>query len=101
MSNSGPHAQIARKIRSVETARTELVQQVAEVFRALQSGNEREIIQTLGGLVGISYFLGSQMGISLSAIDREVQTGLPRSLGQSTANQADFEAVQQYLDSQR
>ena len=32
MPNTDPHMQIARKIRSIETAKIELVQQVSEVF---------------------------------------------------------------------
>ncbi len=99
MPNTDPHMQIARKIRSIETAKIELVQQVSEVFRGIQSGNERDIAQSLGGLVAIAYFMGQQLGVDLPVIDREAQSGLPRSLGHEVMHSGEFHYVQRYLGS--
>ncbi|OFW78924.1 MAG: hypothetical protein A2201_07490 [Alicyclobacillus sp. RIFOXYA1_FULL_53_8] len=101
MSNMDPHMQIARKLRSIESAKIELVQQVAEVLRSLKSGNERELAQSLGELIGLAYFVGGQSGTSLDAIDRAVQQGLPRSLGYDTADAADFASVLRHIASKR
>ena len=101
MSNADPHMQIARKLRSVETARTELVQQLAEVFRGIQSGNQRDLSEALGGLVGLAYFLAVQMGISPEIVDREVQRGLPKGIGQDGIDIRDYEVVQRYLAAKR
>jgi hypothetical protein len=96
-----PHMQIARKIRSIDTAKIELVQQVAEVLRSIQSGNERELSESLGGIVAITYFLGRQVGVDLTSIDRAARTGLPRTLGHDSVDIADFEYVQRYLSTSR
>jgi NTP pyrophosphatase (non-canonical NTP hydrolase) len=101
MPQTDPHMQIARKIRSVETAKIELVQQVSEVFRSIQSGNERELAESLGGLVAIAYFMGHQLGVDLSAIDREARKGLPRTLGHETIHPTDYDFVQRHLGSSR
>jgi hypothetical protein len=96
-----PHMQIARKIRSIDTAKIELVQQVAEVLRGIQSGNERELSESLGGMIGIAYFIGRQLGVDLTSIDRAARAGLPRTLGNDTVDIADFEYVQRYLSASR
>ena len=101
MPQTDPHMQIARKIRSIDSAKTELVQQVAEVFRGLQSGNERAIAESLGGLIAIAYFMGHQLGVELPALDRQAQAGLPGTLGHEVIHQGDFEYVQRYLGSSR
>ncbi|SFU62741.1 MazG-like family protein [Alicyclobacillus macrosporangiidus] len=88
---------IARKLRSIETAKTALVYQVAEVFRVIQSGNEREIAESLGGVVAVAYLLGQQLGVDLAGIDRAACTTLPRALGEDPDHAAGFEHVQRYL----
>lgn len=101
MPNTDPHMQVARKIRTVETAKIELVQQLSEVFRGVQTANERDIAEALGGLVGIAYYLGQQLGVDLYTIDKHARTGLPRTLAQESLHSADYEHVQRYLDSSR
>jgi hypothetical protein len=101
MPQTDPHMQIARKLRSIETVKIELVQQVAEVFRGIQSGNERELAESLGGLIAIAYLMGHQLGVDLSAIDREARKGLPRTLGHEVMQPADYEYVQRHLGSSR
>lgn len=101
MPSSDPHMQIARKIRSVETAKIELVHQVSEVFRGVQSGNERELAESLGGILAIAYFIGQQLGVELSAIDAQAAKGLPRSLEREVMPSGDYEYVQRYLSSTR
>ncbi|MCF8565684.1 hypothetical protein LLE49_13245 [Alicyclobacillus tolerans] len=101
MSNADPHMQIARKIRSIEAAKIELVQQVAEILRSLQAGNERDLAKTLGELIALAYFIASQTGTPLEVVEREVLQGLPRTLGRDSSDAADFEYVLRYLASKR
>ena len=101
MSNLDPHMQIARKLRSIETAKIELVQQVAEILRSLKSGSERDLAKNLGELIALTYFIGGQTGTPLDAIDRAVKDGLPRSLGQEAADAADFALVLRHIASKR
>jgi MazG-like family len=97
VSNADPHMQIARKLRTVETAKTELIQQVAEVFRGVQSGNQRDLTQALGGLVGLAYYLGAQMGIPLESIDRDMDAGFPKAFQQDGLDARDYDLVLRHL----
>ncbi|MCL6547433.1 MAG: hypothetical protein K6T30_00815 [Alicyclobacillus sp.] len=101
MPNSDPHAQIARKIHSIEIAKIGLVEQVAEVFRGIQSGNERDLAQSLGELIALAYFLGWQMDVPLQAIEQEAKAGFPKTLGRDPSDVADFETVRRFLNAKR
>lgn len=95
--NPDPHVQIARKLQSMENTKIEMVQQVAEVLRAVSRGSEREMTQALGGVVAVSYFLASQLGLSLDAVDRAAHEGLPRAMLTDTLDMDDFEPVARHL----
>lgn len=99
--NPDPHVQIARKLQSMETAKVELVRQVAEALHTMQRGSEREMTHALGSVVAVSYFLANQLGLSMDAIDRAASEALPRSLFVDAVDVADFEAVQRHLGSAR
>ncbi|MBX6352026.1 MAG: hypothetical protein IRZ10_01725 [Thermoflavifilum sp.] len=99
--NPDPHVHIARKIRAVETAKVELIQQVTDAFRGLQHGDQRELAQSLGTLVGLSYFIAHQMGISLSAVNREACEGLVRVLGSDMLEATDSEPLFRHLGVKR
>lgn len=101
MPNPDPHVQIARKLQSMETAKVELVRQVAEVLHAIQRGSEREMTHALGDVIAVTYFLASQLGLSLDAVDRAATEGLPRPLLSDAVDIADFEAVQRHLGTTR
>ncbi|QSO50890.1 hypothetical protein JZ785_18660 [Alicyclobacillus curvatus] len=95
------HVQIARKIRSVENVKVQMLQQLTDVFRSIQSGNERDMAETLGGLVGLTYYLGRQLGLDLSAVDEQAQNAWIHSLRGHEVDSADIEFVQEYLRSLR
>lgn len=75
MPNADPHLQIAQKIQFVERAKIALVDQLADVFRSIQSGGEREMAEALGQLVATAYALGVSLDVPLSAIDRMAESG--------------------------
>ncbi|GMA50769.1 hypothetical protein GCM10025857_21260 [Alicyclobacillus contaminans] len=99
MPNTDPHKQIARKLRSIETAKIALIQQVSDVFRGIQTGNEREMTEALGGLVAIAYYMGQQLGLNLAGVDRQAASGLPQGLEYDADATVDFSVVQRYLNS--
>jgi hypothetical protein len=99
--NPDPHVQIARKIRAVEAAKIELIQQLTDVFRGLQSGDQRELAQGLGTLIGLSYFIANQMGIPLQTLNREACEGLTRVLGRDMLDTVDSEPVLRHLGAKR
>lgn len=101
VSHPDPHIQIARKLRSMETTRIELIQQVAEVFRGIQTGNQKDLSEALGGLVGMAYFLAVKMGIPFDWIERDLQNGFPKVLMQDFIDLEDFEVVKKYISGNR
>lgn len=101
MPNADPHMHIARKVQFVERAKIALVDQVADVFRAIQSGSERELAETLGHLVAMSYALGYQLDVPLSSIDKVAENGLPHSLAGDFTGSDDLESVLRHLKTKR
>lgn len=65
----------------VEQDRVELLQRAVDVLRSVQSGNHKELTESLAGVVGFAYLLGIQMGISPrqvdSVIDDEFRNAMP------------------------
>lgn len=101
MSQIDPHIPIARKIRSVESVKVHMLQQLAEVYRGIQTGNERDMSESLGGLVGLTYYLARQLGLDLSLIDEQAQNAWIKTLADKDVDSGDLEFVQRYLRSMR
>lgn len=95
------HVQIARKIRSVESVKVHMLEQLVEVFRGIQSGNEHDMSESLGGLVGLTYYLARQLGLELNLIDEQAQNAWVKTLAEKDVDSGDLEFVQQYLRSLR
>ncbi|MDA8120647.1 MAG: hypothetical protein M0Z85_11580 [Gammaproteobacteria bacterium] len=98
---SDPHLQIARKIQFVERAKIALLDQLADVFRSIQSGGEREMAETLGQLVSIVYALGALLDVPLTAIDRVAESGVPSVLTGDFNSSEEMEFVLRHLKAKR
>ncbi len=101
MANVEPHMEVARKIRSLETAKISLIQQLADVHRALLSGSERELTSALAALIGMAYFLGRQAGIPPAQIERQIIQELTHSLGRDTDTADAVDAVMRHFGTMR
>ncbi len=101
MSQIDPHAQIARKVRSIEATKVALLAQVADVMRSVLQGQERETTESLAGLIGTAYLLASQLGIDLTLVDHAVRSGLPEWVTQGLLDPDEYERVRQYLRTTR
>ncbi len=101
MPNADPHLQIARKIQFVERAKIALLDQLADVFRSIQSGGEREMAETLGQLVSIVYALGALLDVPLTAIDRVAESGVPSVLTGDFNSSEEMEFVLRHLKAKR
>ncbi|GGI95149.1 hypothetical protein GCM10010885_00950 [Alicyclobacillus cellulosilyticus] len=101
MPGSDPHARIARKLRSIEATKVDLLEHVAAVHRAVQSGSERDIARSLAQVAGTVYLLGAQIGIMPQDIDRMMHEWLARVLPklELEPDTADFFA--RYIQSKR
>ncbi|RIV20129.1 hypothetical protein D2Q93_12070 [Alicyclobacillaceae bacterium I2511] len=97
VSQIDPHAQIARKIRSIEATKVALLTQVADVMRGVLEGQERETIESLASLIGTAYLFASQLGLDLAQVDHSVCSGLPDWVTQGLLDPDEYERVRQYL----
>jgi MazG-like family len=95
------HVQIARKLRSVENGKIQLLEQLTAIFRSIQAGNERDMAESLGGLVGLSYYLARQLGLDLAKVDEQAQDAWIKTLRGQEEDTSDIEFVQEYLRSLR
>ncbi|WP_233096216.1 MazG-like family protein [Alicyclobacillus sp. SO9] len=96
-----PHMQIARKIRSIETVKIELLQQVTEVYRGVHSGNQREVQQALGALIGVAYVLGVQLGFSPAEIERNIDVNVLGTIIPDEADTAGAEKLKRHFHNKR
>lgn len=101
LQNADPHMQIARKVRFVEQAKIALIDQVADIYRSVQSGSERELADSLGRLIAIAYAMGQQMDVPLSSIDQVAERGLPKHPLSEWASQEDLDIVLRHLKAKR
>ncbi|MFD1675978.1 MazG-like family protein [Alicyclobacillus fodiniaquatilis] len=96
MANIESQVDLTRKLQTVEHDKIELVQQVVEVLRSIQSGNQGELTVTLGSVVGLAYLLGVQMGIAPHQIDHEIINGYRMAKADGVSH-ADLEEVIEHL----
>lgn len=101
MPQMDPHVHIARKIRSVESVKVHMLQQMTDVFRSIQTGSEPDMAQSLGGLVGMTYYLARQLGLDLRNIDNHAQDAWTNTVASEETDSGDLEFVRQYLQSLR
>jgi hypothetical protein len=101
VANVEPHMEVARKIRSLESAKISMLQQMAEVHRALQSGSERELTSSLASLIGLAYFLGRQAGVAPAQVERQVAHELIHSLGRDADTADAVDAVLRHFGTMR
>ncbi|MCL6594544.1 MAG: MazG-like family protein, partial [Alicyclobacillus sp.] len=70
MPQSDSHAWVARRLRTIEQTKVDLLQHVCNVYRCVQHANDREVTEALGAVVAAAYTLASEYGLDLSAVDR-------------------------------
>lgn len=68
---------ITRNIRIIEWLKSELLTDIANLFKVLVNGVKEEIhenlSETLSNIILISYLLGRRLGISYNAIEMKIQ----------------------------
>lgn len=65
---------MARKFRTIEWLKSELVAGVGSVFRAILKNSEDAILEALAGLVITIAILGRRMGIPFSRLDAKIES---------------------------
>jgi hypothetical protein len=68
--------QFAKSIKIVDWLKTEILDQIAALFRAIYSANQHLMIDSLSSLVISVYVLARRMGFSFSELDQSVSQKL-------------------------
>jgi len=63
---------IIKNIRFIEHLKCGVLQEVAQLFRALFNGPEKLILDALSNLILYSYLLGNRVGISFHRLDHSI-----------------------------
>lgn len=97
VTNLDSQVDLTRKLHMVEQDKIELAQSAIEVLRSIQSGNQKELTESLAAVVGLAYLLGIQMGIPPRQVDAAIDETLRRDLQHDDVREAAFRDVVRHL----
>jgi hypothetical protein len=83
---------VATRARTIEWLKTEVVDQVSRVFKAMWDGSSARLTDSLAGLIASSYILGRRLGISYRDLDNAIADKL------STLRQEGHQLEDHYQD---
>jgi hypothetical protein len=63
---------VATRARMIEWLKTEVVDQVSRLFKAIWDGSTSRVIDSLAGLIASSYILGRRLGIPYRDLDQAI-----------------------------
>lgn len=76
MNRRSKELDVAKNLKMVEWLKAELLDSVAELFKALLKNGTDAIIDALASIIIICYLLGQRVGISLLSVDAKVKEKL-------------------------
>jgi len=76
MTSSNQGVDIAKNIRIIEWLKTELLNTVAALFKAMLKGSEEVILEALAGIVIMTYVLARRLGINFARLDIKIESKL-------------------------
>jgi len=99
---------ITKNIRIIERLKSEMLAEIANLFRTLVNGVTYEVndvlADTLSNIILISYLLGRRLGISYNAIEMKMRNKIRLGLVESIDNDrggSDLMELSKHLDSSR
>ncbi|KIL36295.1 hypothetical protein SD71_08465 [Cohnella kolymensis] len=63
---------VATRARTIEWLKTEVVDQLSRLFKAMWEGSAARLTDSLAGLIASSYILGRRLGISYRDLDNAI-----------------------------
>lgn len=100
MSRPERSVQIAKSVKVIEWLKTEILDQVATLFKALHHANQNMINESLSSLIVAIYILARRVGLSFREIDQAVTQKLRdhrREGHQLEEWYGDLSALEEYL----
>lgn len=69
---------VATRAKTIEWLKTEIVDQVSRLFKAMWDGSTVRIVDSMAGLIAGVYILGRRLGVSYKELDGAVADKLAR-----------------------
>ncbi|WP_238392694.1 MULTISPECIES: MazG-like family protein [Paenibacillus] len=69
---NGKEMDVARKAKIIEWLKTEMLDEMAQLFRGLWEGRQAKIVDGLASLIVSSYLLARRLGVSYRELDDTV-----------------------------
>ncbi|RKP51337.1 hypothetical protein D7Z26_16180 [Cohnella endophytica] len=69
---------VATKTRTIEWLKTEVLEQMSRLFKALWDGSTSRVIDGLASLIASSYILGRRLGIPYKDLDHAIADKLAK-----------------------
>ncbi|WP_209865279.1 MazG-like family protein [Paenibacillus shirakamiensis] len=69
---------VAKRAKVIEWLKTEVVDQVSRLFKALWEGSTTRVTDSLSSLIVSGYILGRRLGISYSDLDENIMEKLKK-----------------------
>lgn len=69
---SGKDMDVARRAKIIEWLKTEMIEEMAQLFRGLWEGRQTRIVDGLASLIVSSYLLARRLGVSYRELDDTV-----------------------------
>lgn len=69
---NGKEMDVARKAKIIEWLKTEMIEEMAQLFRGLWEGRQAKIVDGLASLIVSSYLLARRMGVGYRELDETV-----------------------------
>jgi hypothetical protein len=69
---------VATRARTIEWLKTEIVDQVSRLFKAMWDGSAVRIADSLAGLIAGAYVLGRRLGVPYKELDKAIADKLAR-----------------------
>lgn len=69
---------VATRARTIEWLKTEIIDQVSRLFKAMWDGSAVRIADSLAGLIAGAYVLGRRLGVPYKDLDKAIAEKLAR-----------------------
>lgn len=80
MEQGNKELDIARNIRTIDWLRTEILEHITHLFKAMWQNREELMLEALAGIVMATFLLGKRLGISYSRVENKVLAKLNASI---------------------
>lgn len=69
---------VVTRTRTIEWLKTEVLDQMSRLFKALWEGSTSRVVDSLAGIIASSYILGRRLGIPYRDLDQAIADKLAR-----------------------